>query len=261
MEYLGYVAFFFMGSVLGLIGGGGSILTVPILVYMFDLPAETATGYSLLIVGMTSLVGLYSYLRRKEVDLAVGMKFLLPSLIGVYLSRGVILPRTPDIIFSTNFLSLSKDLLIMTLFAAIMIFASLKMIVGGETNQKNRGALSLSLRGLLVGAATGFIGAGGGFLITPALHFMAGLSMRTAVGTSLAVIAINSLFGFAVSRFNSHGEVHWLFLSLVSVLSMLGILLSSTLATRFSEAKLKKIFGFFVLVIGTFILLENLWFK
>lgn len=195
MEILGYIASILMGLTLGMIGGGGSILTVPILVYLFQINPVIATAYSLFIVGLTALVGGGFYLKKGEVDLKTGF-VAIPSFIGVYLTRAYVMPQLPDPVFTIASISFAKPLLIMIVFAVLMVAASLSMIKSKTSNvssPKEMKALNrlilISLEGLVVGAITGFVGAGGGFLIIPALVILVGLPMKIAVGTSLFIIA------------------------------------------------------------------------
>ena len=202
MEILGYFASIFMGLSLGLIGGGGSILTVPILVYLFGTNPITATAYSLFIVGTTALVGGLSYLKKKEVDLKTGFLFAVPSFVGVYLTRAYVVPALPDPVFQLGTLVFSKALLIMLVFAVLMVAASVSMIRQKKATDKKTELsktariLLIGLEGFVVGGVTGFVGAGGGFLIIPALVILVGMPMKMAVGTSLFIIATKSLIGF-----------------------------------------------------------------
>ncbi len=259
---LGYMASFVMGITLGLMGGGGSILTVPIMVYLFSISPTVATGYSLFVVGVTALIGSAMYIRKGDIDIKVGLAFAVPSVIGVTLSRSQILPKIPEVILDTSGLILTKDILIMVTFAALMIAASYSMIKK-KSERKPMAAhplmrvLLIALEGLVIGLLAGFVGAGGGFLIIPALVLLAGLSMRVAIGTSLMIIALQSLFGFAgdISRGIS---VDWSLLSTVVAIAAIGIVVGTAVANKIKEAKLKVAFGWFVLIMGAFILIEQL---
>lgn len=261
MEVFGYIASLAMGITLGLMGGGGSILTVPILVYLFDLPPSVATGYSLFIVGVAALIGSILYIRKGEIDFKVGLTFAIPSVIGVYLSRGLILPRIPEIVFNFGNFALKKEVLIMAAFAALMVLASYSMIKrrsGREPADLHafmRGAV-IAFEGLIVGVVAGFVGAGGGFLIIPALVILAGLTMRLAIGTSLTIIALQSLIGFAgdVSR---GAVIDWHILGTVAIVAIIGIIFGSMFAHKINEQRLKVVFGWFVLSMGTAILIEQ----
>ncbi len=248
--FLGYASAFIMGLVLGSMGGGGSILTVPILVYLFGLVPSEATVYSLCIVGCSALIGSIQYFRNNLVRLKIGFLFALPSFVGIYLSRNFMLPAIPSGV---------RDPVIMVSFAVLMLSASVSMIRKKTLKADSNGVRSFDLasKGFLVGMVTGFVGAGGGFLIVPALVFFAKFTMKEAVGTSLVVIAMNSLFGFFVSLSKLSGFRGELLIAILA-LSVIGILIGSRLAHRIPDEVLKKTFGFFVLIMGSFIILEQL---
>lgn len=263
MELVGFLLAILIGVSLGLIGGGGSILTVPVLVYLFKVDVELATTYSLFVVGVTSLVGSLSYFKSKLVDFRIAFYFGLPSMIGVLLARKLILPNLPSVFFKWGNFELTKALFLMLVFAVLMLLASYKMI-----KQPNAKGLNTTLKfsysriigqGLLVGIITGFIGAGGGFLIIPALVSLLNLPMKKAVGTSLLIIAINSSFGFG-SSYSFYGSVDWLFLLEITALAVIGILIGSRLAQKVDGKKLKPAFGYFVLIMGLFVILKELFF-
>lgn len=261
MEALGYIASLFMGLTLGVMGGGGSILTVPILVYLFGVAPSMATGHSLFVVGLTALVGSVMAFRRHEVDFKVGFLFVVPSVIGVNISRGLILPRIPELIFFFDLFVLSKEILIMATFAVLMIMASFSMIkkkaaIQAQASKPHSRAISIGGQGLIVGLIAGFVGAGGGFLIIPALVLLAGLSMRMAIGTSLAIIATQSLLGFAGDLLRG-ADIHWSLLMTVAAIAILGIVAGSKMAHKMKEQQLKIAFGWFVLVMGASILIEQ----
>ncbi len=262
MEILGYVASLIMGVTLGLMGGGGSILTVPILVYLFGLNPMIATGYSLFVVGVTALIGSAMYIRKGDIDLRAGISFAIPSIIGVQFSRGFILPSIPQVIASFPSFTLTKDVLIMATFALLMIGASYSMIrarkpAPGNQSSSLRYIALMALQGLFVGIIAGFVGAGGGFLIVPALVLLAGLSMRVAVGTSLMIIALQSLAGFAGDVLRGT-DIQWPLIGTVAVIAVLGIVAGSAFAHKIKEQKLKITFGWFVLIMGAAILMEQM---
>lgn len=261
MEALGYIASFAMGITLGLMGGGGSILTVPIMVYLFSISPSIATGYSLFVVGATALIGSVMYIRKGDIDIKVGLAFAIPSVIGVTVSRGLIIPSIPEVILESNGFTLTKEILIMATFAALMISASYTMIKKKrerkpmEVSPLKRVAL-IALEGLVIGLIAGFVGAGGGFLIIPALVLLAGLSMRVAIGTSLMIIAIQSLLGF-IGDVSRGIVVDWFLLGTVAAIAAIGIIAGSAIAHKIQEAKLKTAFGWFILIMGAFILIEQ----
>lgn len=258
MELIGYFASILIGVSLGLIGGGGSILTVPVLVYLFAQSPIEATLYSLFIVGLSSAVGANTYVRNKLVKVKNALAFAVPSIVSILLTRNFILPSLPERLFSVGDFVLTKDAFLLVLFAVLMIFASIKMIVPSslkaDTTQ-GENLLMLALNGFGVGFITGLIGVGGGFLIIPSLVLLAKLEMKEAVGTSLFIIALNSLIGFFGSLRGV--EVAWLFLFLISALAIVGIFIGTSLAHRIDGNRLKPMFGWFVLVMGVFVLLKE----
>ncbi len=258
LEVFGYIASALIGISLGVIGGGGSILTVPVLVYLFGLSATTSTSYSLFIVGLTALVGSFSYFRRSEVDLRVAVSFGAPSILAVYLTRSLVMPRLPDQIGG-----LKRDTLLLILFAILMILASAGMIrpqkVAPQESVAGSPGWIVLAEGLGVGFLTGLLGAGGGFLIIPVLVLLARLPMKTAIGTSLVIIAFKSLIGFG-GDLQRAAAIDWGLLLTISGIAILGIAIGTWLSRRVSGEKLKPAFGFFVLVLGTLLILkETLW--
>ncbi|MGZ3775483.1 MAG: sulfite exporter TauE/SafE family protein [Pseudobdellovibrionaceae bacterium] len=264
MAFVGYAASILMGLSLGLIGGGGSILTVPILVYLFSLNPIISTTYSLFVVGLTALTGGVFYLKRGEVDLKTGVIFAIPSALGAYVTRAYVIPSLPDHLFSIGTTIISKALLIMVLFALLMVVASIKMIKAQQAKGDQRESSPIqrirriATKGLFVGCVTGFVGAGGGFLIIPALVLLVGLPMKIAVGTSLLIIAFNSLIAFFGSLHHQTFAVDWKLLITIASIAISGLFLGTTLSSKVPEKSLKKIFGYFVLIMGTIILFDQL---
>lgn len=262
MEYLGYFASIIIGISLGLIGGGGSILTIPILVYLFKVNPEQATSYSLFIVGLTALSGSYSHYKMGNLKLKSAMYFAIPSVISVLIIREVIFPKIASTLFSVASYSVSKDFLIMFVFSILMITAAISMIrknTSEEVKNTETNYIQLSIIGFIVGIITGFLGAGGGFLIIPALLFFAKLPMKQAVGTSLLIITINSSIGFAGDLYIGT-PINYPFLLGVSGMALLGMLLGSQLSKKIDGAKLKPLFGWFVLVMGFYIITKEVFF-
>ena len=255
MDILGYVASIGIGIILGLLGGGGSILSIPILVYMFHVDAVRASAYSLFIVGVTSFIGAIPKYREHLVNIQTGLLFGLPSIAAIFITRKWIVPAIPEIIFHTESFVLSRRLLVLGLFALLMIMASLSMIRGRREILKDEGQwrfVLLICEGLLIGFITGMVGAGGGFLIIPALVWLTGLPFKTAVGTSLFIIAINSLLGFLGDLLNYRME--WNLLLTLTGLAALGILIGNSLQKKISGLSLRKAFGWFILAMGLWIL-------
>jgi len=258
MEILGYVGALFIGLVLGLTGGGGSILTVPILVYLMSISPVTATAYSLFIVGSTSTFGAIQNYRKNLVDIKSGFLFAIPSFIAVYLTRKYIVPRIPDIIIEAPIL-ITKSTFLMLFFAVIMIFGALSVLKKKSqdtNNEEKRNLILIEIQTFTIGIIIGLVGAGGGFLIIPTLILFAKLPMRKAVGTSLFIIAMNSLVGFIGDVQNL--IIDWRFLISFSILSVVGIFIGMYLTKYTNENQLKKIFAYFVLLMATVILLKEM---
>ena len=263
MELLGYFFAVVIGLVLGLIGGGGSILSVPVFVYIFKFDAVTATGLSLFVVGITSLVGSAGFIKQKQIDFKTAFIFGIPSILGVLFSRRLVLPNLPDYIINRWGIALTKDMFLLLLFSILMLIASYKMIRKEERprirkEQETNYTLLIS-QGLLVGIITGLIGAGGGFLIVPALVMLLGLNMKKAVATSLFIIAMNSVFGF-LSTLQMFDQ-DWGFLLKFTALSVVGIFIGILIAKKIDGRKLKPIFGWFVLLMGLFIIFKEIFLK
>lgn len=261
IEIVGFFGAFLIGIVLGLIGGGGSVLTVPILVYVLGINPVTATAYSLFVVGSTSLVGAIRNAQKGMVDFRTAIVFAIPALLTVFVTRKYLLPVIPDQLFSVGDLLITKDIGIMIFFAIIMLLASFSMI---KTPKEKEAPISNSvgynypmivIEGVIVGVLTGIVGAGGGFLIIPALVLLAKLPMKKAVATSLLIIAIKSLIGFLGDLQNV--AIDWVFLTLFSGLSIVGIFVGIYLNNFVDGKKLKKGFGWFVLIMGVYIVLKE----
>lgn len=261
MEIVGYLASIFIGVALGLIGGGGSILTVPVLVYLFGIDAVLATAYSLFIVGSTSVVGSFSYFKKGLVNIKTAVVFGIPSIVSVFLTRAYIVPALPNEVFAIGHFIVTKSILLMLLFAVLMLFASYSMIkkdkeVADEKPQKQQFNYPLILvEGTVVGILTGLVGAGGGFLIIPALVILSKLPMKEAVGTSLVIIAAKSLIGFFGE--SSDTFIDWMFLSKVTAFAVVGIFIGMALSKKINGVKLKPAFGWFVLVMGIYIIIKE----
>lgn len=259
-EFFGYASAIVVGLVIGLAGGGGSILTVPIFVYVFGIPTVLATTYSLFVVGSTSLVGSMNHIWKKRVDLRVTLAFALPSFVSVYLSRRLLLPALPDPLFQFARFSLAKGDAVLYFFVIVMVIAARAMV---RSDSPERGAAAdgkprygtLSLDGLAVGLLTGTIGAGGGFLIVPMLVLLAGLPIYRAVATSVLIIAVNSFVGFLGDI--EHTRLNWNFLLPFTGLSIIGIFIGMYLARFVAPDRLKKGFGWFVLVVAGYMITKE----
>jgi uncharacterized membrane protein YfcA len=266
LTVFGLLASTVIGISLGLIGGGGSILTVPVLVYLFNVDPVLATAYSLFIVGLSSLVGAFPKYKAGMIDLKTALVFGVPSIIAVFLTRKVLVPAIPATLFEIAGVSVTKALAMMILFAVLMVAASVSMI---RDKKKEEQATDeprvfnypmILLEGAVVGVLTGLVGAGGGFLIIPALVMLSKLPMKQAVGTSLLIIAAKSLIGFTGDVMENADKMDWTLLSVVTALAVVGIFIGNQLSKKVDGAALKKGFGWFVLVMGIYIIIKELAF-
>lgn len=257
-QLIGYVGALIVGLVLGLIGGGGSILTVPLLVYFLGYNPIVATAYSLFVVGSSSMVGTYQKYKKGLVDFKTGLAFSFPSFLAVYLSRRYLVPGIPDTLFSFGSFTLSKEMSIMIFFAIIMLLASFSMIRKREKSKQvnnKQPYYKTFVQGLIIGTITGLIGAGGGFLYVPALVLWANIPMKKAVGTSLVIVTINSLIGFIGDVQTL--DIEWVFLLTFTLISIIGIILGVFLSKFISSEKLKKSFGVFTLLMAIYIIYKE----
>ncbi len=262
-QILGYFGALLIGVVLGLIGGGGSILTVPIFVYLMVINPVTATAYSLFVVGVSSAFGAFQNIKKGLVDFKTAIIFAIPAFIAVYLTRRFLIPIIPSEMFTFENFIFTKDIAIMLFFAIIMALASFTMIrdkkeyraIASETTIFNYPLILIE--GFVVGILTGFVGAGGGFLIIPALVLLAKLPMKKAVGTSLLIIAVKSLIGFIGDVENL--EIEWTFLLIFTAISVIGIFIGTYFSNFIDGKKLKKGFGWFVLIMAIYIIIKELF--
>jgi len=266
LEIIGYIAAIGMGLSLGLIGGGGSILTVPILVYLFHIDPVLATAYSLFIVGATSLFGSFSHIKLGNIHWRTAFVFGVPSIISVFLTRMYLVPAIPNPIFTVAGHEVSKATGLLVLFAVIMLAASYSMIrkqkkaAEADIDEVKYNYPLILSEGAIVGVVTGLVGAGGGFLIIPALVLLAKLPMKKAVGTSLMIIAAKSLIGF-MGDLRGDEVIDWKFMLIFTAIAVVGIFTGSYMSSKISNDKLKPVFGWFVLVMGIYILLKETVFK
>lgn len=260
MNIAGYIAALFIGISLGLIGGGGSILTVPVLVYLFGVSPILATSYSLFVVGSTSLIGSFNSWRKGLVDFHTAFLFGVSSIITVFITRKIIIPHIPEEIIVGN-ITLHFSILTMVLFGVLMLIASVSMIRSKHVETANEdhdaGFAKLIFYGTSIGLVTGFLGAGGGFLLIPALVLLLHLPMKKAIGTSLFIIALNSLAGFLGDT--GHYTINWIFLLTISAIAGAGVFVGGLISKSINNAKLKKGFGWFVLVMGVYIIVKEIW--
>jgi uncharacterized protein len=259
MELAGYAASLFIGISLGLIGGGGSILTVPVLVYLFAISPPIAISWSLFIVGITSLVGAFNNYRKSLVSFKTAILFGASSITTVFIVRRFIIPLMPDLFFNLGSFEVTYSLLVMIVFAVLMLASSVSMIkskkIEADTTVKQN-TLRLMAFGVLIGLVTGFLGAGSGFLLIPALVFLMKLPMKKAIGTSLLIIALNSLIGFA-GDIGQH-PIDWKFIITLSAIAIAGTYIGGYFNQKLNGSKLKKGFGWFILAMGIFIIIKEI---
>lgn len=260
---IGYLGALIIGLTMGLLGGGGSILAVPIFVYLFGFNEILATAYSLFVVGVSSIAGTYSYFERNLIDFRTVGLFGIPATLSVFFNRYFLLPRIPEVLIDGDSFLLTKGMAVMILFSILMLSSSISMLLKKKgsnpnfTQDSSTPIFKIVLLGIGIGFITSLVGAGGGFLIVPAIVGLLQLPIKKAIGTSLSIIMMNSLIGFSGDIGNL--PIDWLFLVKFSGLSILGIFLGSYFSRKISGARLKPAFGVFVLVMGTWILIKELF--
>ena len=249
---LGYFLAVLIGLSLGLLGGGGSILTVPILVYALNIDAKTSIALSLAIVAVTSLIGVFGHIRNKNIDFKVAGIFTPSAMIGTFLGAKL-----------SAYISGQVQLIA---FSIIMLIAAIFMIKNNRKDEVSAPEkveieniklkyFMIIAEGLVVGIITGLVGVGGGFLIVPALVLMTGISMKRAIGTSLLIISLKSFSGFI--GYIGIVEIPWLFLLKFTLFSGAGILVGRYLVKFISQKRLKSSFAIFLIFMGIYILYKN----
>ncbi|SFN38694.1 hypothetical protein SAMN04487989_10193 [Bizionia echini] len=256
LEFFGYLSALLIGIVLGLIGGGGSILAVPVLAYLFLVNEKVATAYSLFIVGVSALVGGLKQHKKGLVDWRTAFVFGIPAIIGISLVRHFVIPALPEIITTIGTFQITRRMVMFGLFSILMIPAAFSMLKDRKIKPEKRNVSYnyplILIEGLLIGGITGMIGAGGGFLIIPALVLLANVDIKIAVATSLIIIAMNALSGFFLGDALTM-TIDWQFLLSFTAISLVGIYIGSYLSNFIDGKKLKKGFGYFVFVMAIFI--------
>ncbi len=267
MEIIGYICATLIGISLGILGSGGSILTVPIMVYLMNINPVDATGLSLFVVGITSATGGITYWQKKLVDMKTALIFATPSIISVFLTRKYLMPLIPDPVFSTPSFILTKELFILVLFSILMVVVGYNMIRKAKFKEPEiekfhdfnyPGLIGI---GLVSGILTGILGVGGGFIIIPALVLFAKIPVRMSVGTSLLIIAVNSFGGFAQEVISRHAQIDYRFLFLFAIFSVAGIFIGLRISLKLQPAMLKKIFGWFIIFMGLGIFIKEIFFR
>lgn len=263
MEVMGYVLAIFMGLVMGLLGSGGSLITVPVLVYLLSIEPVLATAYSLFIVGSVAVVGVIRKAKKGLVDFKMGIPFAIPAIVAVFLTRLYLLPAIPERIDLSRNVGFTKDSGLMLLFALLTITAACFMYfkrietIDNKPKPRSNSPWIVSLEGLVIGVLTGLIGAGGGFLIIPVLVLFLGMSMKVAVGTSLLIISLKSLVGF-LGDVGSGQNIDWTFLLIFSGLALTGLWLGDLLSNKIQAHRLRRIFVWFILAMGVFVLFKEI---
>ncbi len=261
-QLIGYLLAVFVGITLGMLGSGGSILSVPILVYVMGIEPTLATAYSLFVIGTTSLVGGIHKAKQKLVDFYKVILFGIPAILSVFVTRKILVPRIPEVIFTTDQFTLTKSVLIMVVFAFVMIFASVRMIKPLKEKIVVEGVklnyYKIALMGILIGLISGFVGAGGGFLIVPTLLIFANTPMKMAVGTSLFIVSAQSLIGFT-GDIMSNQIIDWKLLEYFTLASIIGIFIGNFISKKIEDQKLKTSFGWFVLAMGIYIIIREIF--
>lgn len=259
-ELLGYFGALIIGLVVGLFGGGGSILAVPIFVYLFHLNPILATSYSLFVVGFSAAAGTIINIKKKLIDYRIAIIFSFPALFSVFVVRRYLISSLPEVILETGSIYITTKMALMLLFSIVILLSSFSMlkknkaVIAQKLNNTNYSLLLIT--GSVVGVLTGLVGAGGGFIIVPALVFFAGLKIKQAVATSLVIITCNALFGFLsdITQVN----IDWFFLTSITLISVLGIVLGSYLSNFINDMSLKKNFARFILLIALMIICNEL---
>lgn len=257
MEIIGFILAVLIGVSLGLMGGGGSILTVPLLVYFFQVNPFLASTYSLVIVGVSSLIGAIPFIKKGEFHIPAIIQLGIPSVIVVSLTKYFLIPLIPEQFQVGNGIICRSDKLLLVFFSLIIILASSAMIRKQKNEiQKNVSVIQLVFHGVLTGFLTGLVGVGGGFLIIPVLVLVCKIPMKKAVGSSLIIILLNSVIGLVSAK--NLASFDYSLLVKITSFSVVGIVIGSYLATKIDGNKLKKGFGWFILLMGIGILLKEL---
>lgn len=263
MEVLGYIVAGLIGVSLGLIGAGGSVLTVPVMVYFFAVEPVQATSYSLFVVGCASAIGAYSNYRKGLVRTRTALLIGSFSIATVFITRKFVIPHIPETLGRVNGFVVTESFTIMMLFALLMLFVSVSMIRGSHGVAEAvrippaGQVFRLSVYGVAIGFITGLLGVGGGFLLIPALVLFVGLPMKEAVGTSLFIIALNSLIGFVGDI--GHFTMDWILLTKITVLAVAGIIAGHAMSKKIDADKLKKVFGWFVMIMALSIVAKEIF--
>ncbi len=259
--FVGYFLAVIVGITLGLMGSGGAILTIPILVYVMAITPVTATAYSLFIVGTTSMIGSVKNILDKNIDYQKVLIFGVPSIVSVFLTRLFLVPAIPENMTTFGNFIVTKSLALIVLFAILMIAAAFTMLQPQKENTEliavRFNYSTLGLLGLSIGIIAGLVGAGGGFLMVPSLIILTKTPVKSAIATSLFIVAIQSLIGFA-GDLQSGQIMDWKLLVKFVTAAVIGIFIGLSLAKKIDSTQLKRSFGWFILAMGIYIILKEL---
>ena len=257
-EFAAYSASLTVGLSLGLIGAGGSILTVPVFVYILNKDPLSSSVYSMFVVGISTVAGSIQAVVNKLADIKTMLLFGIPSIAGVLIARKIIMPAIPAYI-NAGSMQVSKETLFMFCLSIIMFFAGTRMLkpIAADTacEATTPAKDALILYGAGVGIITGLLGIGGGFLIVPALYFLARLPMKMAIGTAFFIITANSCISFLSSYHTV--DLDWVLLAKFSLGTITGIIAGIKLSSKITGNHLKKIFGVFVICIAAYVLITT----
>jgi len=246
MEIAGYFGALLIGLLLGITGSGGSILALPLLVGLFAMPASEAVGASLFIVAATSTFGAGMVIREKAVDWNAFLWFGLPSVVSVVLVRRLVTPLLPDSIGGV-----ARDDVIVLVFAAVIVGAAFAMLRKSSASGGSPQRSKLIAQGLAVGAIAGFVGAGGGFMIVPALVLFAGIEIHRAAATSIVIICVNSAAGFVASLGSQAFE--WPKLLTIVAIAIVGLIVGRATAEKIDQRVLKTGFAYFLFAVAIYL--------
>lgn len=267
LEIIGYFLSIIIGLSVGLLGGGGAILAVPMLVYFFNVDAEIATGYSLVIVAISSVLSIW---QKRGIDgnfsLKIFLQFGLPSILMIYITKAIFVPQIPNLLIFSPKIILTKNMFLMMVFSVILLLSSISMLGKSKENElnatptKEHSIFNIMLSGAFVGFLTGIIGVGGAFVIVPALIFFFSMETKEAIKNSLAIVIANSIVGFyGFSR--AAYKIDWMLLVYISAVALIGVVIGSKLNKKMSGSNLKTIFGWMNLILSLILILKEIIFR
>lgn len=260
LHIIGYLGAVLVGFVLGLMGGGGALISIPILVYLFHIEVSVATSYSLFLIAITASSGAYHNIRKNLVDYNAALYYGIPSVISVFAVRRWVMPNLPKVIFTIGNFPVSKSLFILVVLVIVMVMAAYKMIVSNDAEldktEHKINHFRLSFFAVLIGSFLGLVGGGGGFLMVPALIYFANVHLKKAVGTALVLVAVNSFIGF-LGDLSSHIQIDWALFATFLFFSIGGVFIGHYMVAYTQGNKMKKYFGYFLLVVAAFIVIKE----